>query len=397
MSYGVQFGAGNIGRGFIGHLLWESGFTTLFVEANEEIVRKLNERGSYPLRLLEKDGTERHLSIDRVQALSSKEAEKIGRAIARAEIVFTAVGVKNLPLIAPLLARGIEERSTENPRYLNVFLCENLRDVGTLFAAQVMPYLSPRGKEFCREKVGFVATVVARMVPVIGERYGVKDPLFIVAESYHRLPFDAQAVKGEIPEITGLVPAFDFQAEVDKKLFFHNLGHAVLAYLGYLKGHAYIHEALCDEEIKTILDGAWHEVWQALKRKYPALNEEEEMARLRDLEERFANPAMMDTVERVGRDPLRKLKPQDRLVGGITLCLSQGILPLHIATGCGAALCYDAPDDGEAVLLQKMLREQGVEKVLREVCALDPWGEVGQKIIAAHRLWSEKRMRRVNS
>ncbi len=145
-----------------------------------------------------------------------------------------------------------------------------------------------------------------------------------------------------------------------------------------------------------VLDGAWREVWQALKRKYPLLEEEEEMKRLRDLRERFANPALMDTVERVGRDPLRKLKPQDRLIGGITLCLNEGVLPVYIAEACGAALCYDFPGDGEAIALQRALRDEGVERVLQEVCGLDPSSEIGQKIIMAYRAWSQKRIHRVN-
>lgn len=391
MKYGVQFGAGNIGRGFIGHLLWESGFRTIFVEANQELVRLLNERGCYPLRLLDKDGTARDLLIDGVEALSSEEEDRVSDAVAGAEIVFTAVGVKNLKLIARTLAWGIEKRSRTNPQFLNIFLCENLKDAPTLLRQEVEMYLSSLAKDFCQQKVGFVGTVVARMVPVIGERYGVKDPLFMVAESYHKLPFDVGAIKGPVPPVSGLKPVSNFQAEVDKKLFLHNLGHATLAYVGYLKRYAYIHEAVADQEIEGILNGVWGEITLALFRKYPTLDRAETEEMVKDLKERFANPALMDTVERVGREPLRKLKPGDRLVGGIHLCLSQGVFPRSIAMACGAALHYDFSGDPEAVILQEMVARKGVTEVIKEVCALDPESEVGKEIVSFYYFWLRKK------
>ncbi|MEN3185075.1 MAG: hypothetical protein ABDK94_01620 [Atribacterota bacterium] len=393
MKYGVQFGAGNIGRGFIGHLLWESGFRTIFVEANQELVKLLNEKGRYPLRLLDKDGTAHDLLIDRIEALSSEEEDRVIDAVGGAEIVFTAVGVKNLQLIARTLARGIEKRFRANPQFLNVFLCENLKDAPVLLRKEVEAYLSPLGKDFCQQKVGFVGTVVARMVPVIGERYGINDPLLIVAESYHKLPFDVGAVRGSVPSISGLKPASDFQAEVDKKLFLHNLGHAVLAYVGYLKKYAYIHEAIHDPEVEGILGGVWEEVTRSLFHKYPAINRTETKEMVQDLKERFANPALMDTVERVGREPLRKLKPDDRLVGGIHLCLSQGIFPRFIAMACGAALHYDFSGDPEAVMLQEMIIKKGVKEVIKEVCALDPESEIGKEVLASYHFWLHTKVR----
>ncbi|MGQ9474012.1 MAG: hypothetical protein ACUVRN_08195, partial [Candidatus Caldatribacteriaceae bacterium] len=337
-----------------------------------------------------KDGQARDFRIDHIEAFSIEDKVQIRDMIAEAEIVFTAVGAKNLRWIAQTLAEGIEERVQRNPRALNVLLCENLKNAPDFLRSEVEKYLSLSAKVFCGEKVGFVGTVVARMVPLIGERYGVQDPLFIVAELYYRLPFDFRAVKGKIPSIVGLEPVEDFEAEVDKKLFLHNLGHAVLAYAGYFKRYTYIHEAVRDSEIRKLLHKVWQEVILALARKYPSLNYQETKKMVHDLEERFANPALMDTVERVGRDPLRKLKPEDRILGGINLCLSQGVFPYSIIMACGVALHYDFSKDVEAVSLQNMIREKGVGGVLQEVCAIDPDSEIGREIIASYQFWSEK-------
>lgn len=379
--YGVQFGAGNIGRGFIGHLLEESGLSTVFVEANEDLVRKLKELGSYTIRLLKKDGTFEDVVIRHFEVLSVQEEEAIAERIAFAALLLTAVGARNLPSIAPLVALGIKRRREKNPEPLNVFICENLKDAPRVFKGMVQQCLSQEEQEFLEEKVGFVGTVIARMVPVVGERFGVLDPLCIVAEAYTRLPFDAKAVKGSLPSLFGFEGTEHFAAEEDRKLFFHNLGHAVLAYLGYRLGYMYIHEALGDLRIAQVFSGAWEEVTEAFFRKYPFWDRKEHEAYLLDLKERFANPAMMDTVTRVGRDPLRKLSPEDRLVGGARFCLAQGVFPEHVALGCAAALLYDYPEDKEAVVLQERIAREGVLEVLRSVCGVSPEEELGKRIL----------------
>jgi len=73
MNQSVQFGAGNIGRGFIGHLLWESGYRIVFVEAYPDLVKLLNARSNYPLRLLEKNGQEKNVTIDNLVAYQTEE------------------------------------------------------------------------------------------------------------------------------------------------------------------------------------------------------------------------------------------------------------------------------------------------------------------------------------
>lgn len=379
--YGVQFGAGNIGRGFIGHLLEKSGLYTVFVEANETLVAALRERGSYPIRLLRKDGTFEDVRISHFEVLSAREEETIAKRIAHATLVLTAVGAKNLPHIAPLVALGIRRRKEENPKPLNVFLCENLKDAPHVFEKMVREHLSQEEEKFLAENVGFVGTVIARMVPVVSERFGALDPLCVVAEAYTRLPFDAKAIKGSLPPLFGFEGTEHFEAEEERKLFFHNLGHAILAYLGYRFGYAYIHEALRDSRIARVFSGAWEEVTEAFFRKYPFWEKKEHEAYLTDLKERFANPAMMDTVTRVGREPLRKLAPEDRLIGGAQFCLKWGVFPEHIAFGCAAALLYDFPEDAEARALQDMLAKEGVKAVLEKICGVSPKEPLGERIL----------------
>ena len=93
---------------------------------------------------------------------------------------------------------------------------------------------------------------------------------------------------------------------------------------------------------------------------------------------------IQDSVQRVGRDPIRKLRPDDRLIGSARLCLSQGKFPVRIAQICGAALLYGSPDDPEAVKLQKMIADDGVEKVLQDLSGVNLDSELGRSIISSY-------------
>lgn len=382
MRTAVQFGAGNIGRGFMGQLFWEAGYKTIFVEANERLVQLLNDRQGYPLQLLDAySRREVELRIDRFEALHTGQEAPIAEAIAEADLLCTAVGVKNLALVAPLIAAGIRLRRDRGSPAVDVWLCENLLGAAGILEEEVARNLDESYRGWLKESVGFVGTAVARMVPSAENRSSDDDPLLVVSDAHHELPYDAGAARAKIPEISGLQPAGDFRAEMERKLFTHNLGHACLAYLGQLKGYVYVHEGLEDPSLSAVFDGALDETAAALVRKYPQHIQAEEHARIRrDVKIRFGNPLIRDTVKRVGKDPIRKLGPDERLIGSAKLCLSQGVFPDRIATICGAALCYDEPDDPDAVRLQRMIREQGIDYTLEEVAGLRMSGKLAETI-----------------
>jgi len=111
MKTAVQFGAGNIGRGFMGQLFWEAGYRTCFVEYNKDLVKMLNDSESYPLRLLDAySKKEIDLKIDNFLAVATEEAEKTAELFSKADVAGTAVGERSLEAIAPLVAAGIRKR-----------------------------------------------------------------------------------------------------------------------------------------------------------------------------------------------------------------------------------------------------------------------------------------------
>lgn len=369
----VQFGAGNIGRGFVGQIYTEAGYEVVFVDVSTELIAALNERRSYPLRLAGPDRFET-LTIGPVRAVDARDVDAVAAEIQRCEFACTAVGVPVLPHLAVPLAAGIARREA----VLDVILCENQLNCSDLLRGYLQKHLD----EEQLSRVGLVESVVSRMVPVVSEEERLRDPLLAIAEDYPRLPVDANGFRGVVPEIPALSPVRDFSAYVERKLYVHNLGHAIAGYLGFLVGCRYVHEAMILPELRALVLAAMEESCEALARKHGSDREELREHRL-NLARRFANPALNDTVLRVGRDPIRKLRPEDRLVGAALTCLDWGVMPKQIAAGIAAALRYDVPDDPASQRIQAVVRETGIGQALFEFTGQRPDSELGRLVLEA--------------
>ncbi len=377
MNTAVHFGAGNIGRGFLGQLYWQSGWETVFVDVVDEVVSALNERRAYTLQIVDEQC--RALTIDHVRALHGRDVEAVAEAIAACDLASTAVGVRALPHIVPSLAAGLARRAERSAEPLNVVVCENLLDAARTLREAVLNAAPPHARAFIAERVGFVSTVVSRMVPVVPEHVRARDPLYVAVEAYCTLPVDAAAFVGGPPPIQGFLPVANIAAHEERKLFCHNCGHALCAYVGYQKGLAYIAEAVVEPAVRQIVTGGLAETGRALIAKH-GFDPAEHARHVDDLLRRFANRSLGDTVARVARDPIRKLGRHDRLIGAALLCLDNGVPPLHIIEGVRAALAYDEATDPEAARLQEMLRSRGLEAVLQQVCGLRPGEPLFERI-----------------
>ena len=388
MKLAVQFGAGGIGRGFIGQLLSESGYEVLFVDVDQELVRALNERGGYPLQLVG-DRNER-LTIKNVRALTADQEEAVAEAISRADFICTASGVRALPAIGKLLALGLAKRQENDAQAVNIVICENLNQAAQHLHELLHKHDQCPEDDYLDANVGFVQAVVARMVPVRTAKMLAEDPLLVVAESYPFLPVDSEAIRGETPAIKGMIPAENFQAYVERKLYVHNAMHAICGYLGYVKGYEFVWQAVADAKINQTAQKAMSSVCRALTRKHK-LDPVGLAENVYDLLRRFSCKDLGDTIARVAGDPLRKLKgPGGRLIGGALLCLSEGIDPTEIVHSIAVALRYDNPADESAQRLQEMITDQGVEMVLQQVCGLGPEDELGRLILSQYKKIANK-------
>ena len=377
----VAFGAGKIGRGFLGQLFVESGYDVTFVDVVESVVNELNRTGSYVIRIA--GDTIENVRIEGVKAINGRDREAAASALAEADIANTAVGVNYLPAIAPTIALGIQKRfESGNLQPINIIICENLSHASSYLRELVRQHLPKDLHQTLDSKVGFVESVVSRMVRDQTPEEIAVDPLLIVVEPYKKLPVDKNGFVGSIPNIVGLEAHDNFQAYVDRKLFTHNLGHATAAYLGYLKRLNYIYECMADPDILSVTKAALNETGEALIKKHGfAPNEHQE--HINDLLSRFSNRNMADQVLRVGRDPIRKLGPNDRLISGAKLALEyNGTLPINVIKGIAAAFLFDAKEDPSACELQDRIKNEGVVSVLSDLCGIEPDSELGKAIVA---------------
>lgn len=381
MKRAVVFGAGNIGRGFLGPLLHESGYATTFVDVVDSLVEALNARGEYPIRIVDRETV--NFTVRNVSALRIGDSECVSEALAAADLAATAVGGPVLPGIAPALASGIAKRFV-NPQAppLNIIVCENLIHAGPHLRALVRQCLDPTLHGLLEERAGFVEASIGRMVPVMTPEVRAEDPLLIEVEAYCELPVDVDGFRGPVPDIAHMLPLHNFGAYVERKLYVHNAGHAAAAYLGYLKGCEFVWQAVEDPFIRRVTRGAMSESCLGLSRKH-GVPLAELQAHAEDLLRRFHNKALGDQVARVAKDPMRKLGPEDRLIGAARMCLQQGVEPVNLCLACAAALRFDDPNDPSAVRLQAVRAESGDEGVLTEVCRLSPGHPLRSLILSA--------------
>jgi len=388
----VVFGAGNVGRGFLGQLFSESGLLVAFVDVDRELVKALSERGWYRLETVFNEEV-REYRIAPVTAFLPEAKEQVAGAVADAVICATAVGVRALPHIAPLLAAGIERRLRTSDAPLNIIICENLKNAAAHVRSLVRNHLPEDLLAAFEERIGFVDTVIGRMVPRPTEEMRRQDVSWIRVEPYHELPVDRTGFVGQIPTISGMVPCDNFPVYTARKLYLHNCGHALLAYPGYLFGLTFGWEALEHPEVRAVFDQGLRESREAIAAEFqvdPAWLDEH----IRDLVRRFANRALGDTIFRLGRDPIRKLGPEDRLVGAARLVEKAGGRPEGLARGIAAALLFDPPEDPIAVELQERIRRDGPAQVLSEISGISPDEDLGRRVLESYNRWCELRKNR---
>jgi mannitol-1-phosphate 5-dehydrogenase len=341
----LLFGAGKIGRSFIGQLFSLGGYEVTFVDVNRDIINALNHRRSYDVVIKSDHGTE-VLHISPVYGLHSSQEEEIFEAIDATNLVATSVGPVNLPHVLDILGRGLKKKFDTNPdAKVDIIIAENLRNASDFFTGHLKKFIS---EQIIHNRLGLVETSIGKMVPIMTMEEMQQDILRVFAEPYNTLILDRLGFKNPLPAVEGLAPKTNMKAWVDRKSFIHNLGHAVSAYIGYLKhpDYPYLYQVLADRNVYEFTRSAMTEAAAVMISLYPSEFSKESLEEhITDLLERFQNRALGDTVHRVGRDLFRKLGPEDRLAGAIRLALRTGDAYDHILYALVCGYYFRAPDE----------------------------------------------------
>ena len=344
-----------------------------------EIVAALRERKAY--RVVVKDtlppGVPDTFEVTGVDGIAVQDAAAVKAAVARADLIGTAVGAAHLPGVLAAVASGLPLR---NGRPVSLLFCENLHGLSELAREVLTRHLPP---DFpLSERVGLVETSIGKMVPLMPLEVRRRDPLEVWGEAYNAIIADRSGFVGAVPDgIEGLQLKSCFQAYVERKLYIHNLGHATCACHGFLRGYKLICDAVADEQVRAETRAVMMGSARALIRRYPSeFDEANQTAHVEDLLRRFGNRLLGDTVFRVGRDLPRKLAPGDRFIGGLRLVQAEGGDAAPVCRAIAAALRFAATDESgqpfaaDAAFRERVARE-GAAAVLCAHCGLDPAGD----------------------
>jgi mannitol-1-phosphate 5-dehydrogenase len=375
----LHFGAGNIGRGFIGKLLADAGIQVTFADVNETVVNALIERKEYDVKVV---GAECVVEkVTNVTAVNSTSPEVV-ELIAQVDLVTTAVGPTVLNIISKTVADGITLRlKNGNSAPLNIIACENMVRGTSQLKEAVFKHLDESLHAQVEETVGFVDSAVDRIVPPAEE--GETDPLAVTVETFSEWIVDQTQFKGEIPEIPGMEKTDNLMAFVERKLFTLNTGHLITAYLGVLAGHDTIREAIEDDAVRADVKAAMQESGAVLIKRY-GFDPQAHAAYIEKILGRFANPYLRDEVDRVGRQPIRKLSPQDRLIKPLNGTLEYNLPNEHLIKGIAAAFLYKCDEDPQAVELQEMFAKEGLKATLAHYSGLDANSDEAARVEAAY-------------
>jgi mannitol-1-phosphate 5-dehydrogenase len=358
----VHFGAGNIGRGFVGLILHNAGYEVVFADVAAPLIEALAASSSYLVR--EVGIGAKTSTVDNYRALNSAthEADVIAE-IATADVVTTAVGPNILRFVAPLIAAALAKRDPSLPP-VAVMACENAINATDLLRNSVVDSISDPG---LLGRAVFANTAVDRIVPGQPEGAG----LDVTVEAFFEWAVESAPFGKNVPVIPEAHFVDDLAPYIERKLFTVNTGHATTAYHGFRAGAGSIAEAIGMPAVLAEVRAALAETKELLVAKH-GFSAEVQQAYIDTNLARFANQELTDTVERVGRQPLRKLSRNERFVSPAAELAERGLSSEALVRAIGAALHFDVPDDPQSVELLELLKSTSAHGFVLQVTGLEP-------------------------
>ncbi|MGY3750280.1 mannitol-1-phosphate 5-dehydrogenase [Vagococcus acidifermentans] len=373
----VHFGAGAIGRGFIGELLHDSGYDITFIDVSEELVNQINKTNSYELYLINHNYEKK--IINNVKALSSiLHFDQVTQELKKADIITTSVWADNLSKIAPLILDGLIQRKAENKPVVNILACENAHFNSEILKNEILKADFENSISNAIDSIAtFPNTAIDRMVfdkNVNGKHVvSIGDDFELVIDSTQLAIPDSKPIKGAIY-------TDNLQQFLERKLYIINCGHAWAGYIGHLLGYEIIQDVFLREDLVSQVRKTMMESATLLREKYGF--------EIKDLENyidfairRFQTPGVKDTINRVSRSPIRKLHPSDRLVGPAIQCQKFGLPNEQLLKGIAAALLFFNPQDEQCIEMRKFIQENGIEKAITEYTSITNESSMFQKIL----------------
>lgn len=359
MALAVHFGAGKIGRGFIANLLHQTGYHVVFADVVQETIDKLKKEQQYTLFLIDHNYDEQ--LIDDVDAYSTiNEADKVVDAIQEAEVVTTSVMATNLDKVAPLIAKGLKRRVGSHKPKITVMACENAM-MGTNILVKAMLATGEITTDELNEVGVYPNTAVDRVV-FDGHHHG-KDGIEI-GDAYELAIEKNKLADTNTQPIKNAECVENLEMYLQRKIYMINCGHAISAYLGQANGYKTVQEVLKDPQLLEQVKTAMMESAGALEKKYGFEHTTLVTYMNKMFVKRMTTPGLSDPVERVGREPIRKLAANDRIIGPALQCEAYKLANDHLLHGAAYGFHFQNPDDQQAVEIQTSIEQNGIKETV---------------------------------
>src|SRR4029450_12783909 len=256
---------------------------------------------------------------------------------APAAVLPRGVGPPVLKSPAPVIAAGLRQRPDGATR-LAVMACENAINATDVLAEHIRSQVPDAEWPAVGARAGFANTAGDRTVPAQAAEEG----LDVTVETYFEWAIERPPFGGDEPSIPDATWVDDLAPYIERKLFTVNTGHATTAYHGFARGIRKLSDALADDVVRAAVSGVLAETKQLLVAKHD-FTDEAQQAYVDKILQRFANPYLPDTVDRVGRQPLRKLSRNERLIGPAAELAERGVRPEDLLGTGGAARAFAVP------------------------------------------------------
>lgn len=344
------YGAGAIGRGYLAPLLSKYDVELSFVDIENRIIDEMKNKRSYRAAVTTDTGYD-YVDVPVKEAFLLNEE----KTVADYDIVICCVGPNNCYDLAERFKSAKTVISCENDFSTSIKLRELSGNPNIYFGIPDVITSNTSSLEMLK-----------------------KDPLTTITEQgVLVLEKGNYSLPGEILQ----VDYDELMMHWMCKLFIHNAPHAIVAYLGWMKGYTYIHEAMADPDVTKVVEGSICEITDGvIKAKY-ATPEFAKMYMEKELR-RFKNKYLFDTILRVAREPIRKLGKDNRIVLGMRIAMFNRVLPENTAIGAKAALEYDNEDDKEVIYLKSLRESSGDLEVLKQICGIELFDPLGKYIVS---------------
>jgi mannitol-1-phosphate 5-dehydrogenase len=341
--------------------------------------------GSYSCNVATATGVEtiRVEGVEILNPLVNEDRTALTQAIAETTELVTALPSFTLydvgeASVAKLLAEGLAAK-----------LADASLPACVVYAAENDVRAAARLSEAClghhpagfADRAQFLETDIGKMCSMVLDPARITDENLVplvpglnrafLVEAFDRILVDQATLPNFERGLSVFIEKPDLVPFAATKILGHNANHALLGYLAREQGLCYMHEAGERDDLMTFVREAFlNESGVGLRHKYAEVDddlftEDGFEAYADDLLVRMVNPFLRDPVERVTRDPARKLGWEDRLVGSMLLAAEAGVTPRRLARGVTIALdclCRDMGRDDPAALLDELWRDAPADR-----------------------------------